>query len=200
MRRWLVTLAWALPLLLAAGLLVAVVGLRIAGYVPVVVGGSSMEPTIPYGSLAFTKETPVDDVHKGDVITFNPPGDTPRITHRVDKVVDRGGVPWFVTKGDANESIDDPQAWSGAPSESKAIPGVRYNTGSAPVYQFHVPYVGRPIAWLRQHPQIWLFALIVPMAIILVNVLSWIWSDELGTSYAKTRAKLRERARRRERT
>lgn len=69
------------------------------------VRSGSMEPSIPTGSVIYTR--PVSDpseLKAGDVITFEE-GDF-LITHRIQEVDQRDGELFFVTKGDANEERD----------------------------------------------------------------------------------------------
>ena len=88
---------------------------------PAVVMSGSMEPTLPVGSVVFIDEMAADEVEIGDAIAFRI-GEN-YVTHRIlDK---KDGC--YVTKGDANDSMDP---WQIAPSqvEGKVI--------------FSIPYVG----------------------------------------------------------
>lgn len=78
---------------------------KAAGYDTYVVVSGSMEPTIPVGSLVFSKETDPSQLAMGDVIVFMSVTreDTP-ITHRVVSNDTTKSV--IVTKGDANERED----------------------------------------------------------------------------------------------
>ena len=77
-----------------------------AGYRPEPVLSGSMEPMMPTGSLIVVKKVPASTVRVGDVITFQQPGGTDLLTHRVVKIESRGGQPVYTTKGDANDSAD----------------------------------------------------------------------------------------------
>ena len=67
----------------------------------------SMAPALPVGSLVVTATVPGASVRPGDVITFEVPGRPGMlVTHRVHSLVDVQGVPFFVTKGDANGVTD----------------------------------------------------------------------------------------------
>jgi signal peptidase len=86
-----------------------------------VVSGS-MEPTIPIGSLIYSGKFNLDDLKKGDIITFARTGEGGKssvVTHRIDDVKKAEIVMFtpdkkeqritkisFVTKGDANGSAD----------------------------------------------------------------------------------------------
>jgi signal peptidase len=68
-----------------------------------VIGGGSMEPTIPKGSLILA--VPADDYAVGDVVAVQHGGSTP-YTHRITRLAELDGVPYVETKGDANEGPD----------------------------------------------------------------------------------------------
>ncbi|MFH1561331.1 MAG: signal peptidase I [Patescibacteria group bacterium] len=90
------------------------------------VSSGSMEPTIPAGSLIYAGRFEVDQLKKGDIITFrvkNPDNGTVSVvTHRIDKVIKEEAVAeleddgqtnqkkilnyQFVTKGDTNNDVD----------------------------------------------------------------------------------------------
>lgn len=84
----------------------------------------SMEPEIPVGSVVFVKETDVNTIETGDVITYRLSGET-MVTHRVVKVDKE--TQQFITKGDANETEDaSPVAYSDVIGKD----------------WFHVPFLG----------------------------------------------------------
>ncbi len=66
----------------------------------------SMAPALPVGSIVVTTSVPAADIAPGDVITFQPPGRSYLVTHRVAGVVADVAGPAFVTKGDANAVQD----------------------------------------------------------------------------------------------
>jgi signal peptidase len=70
-----------------------------------IVGGGSMEPSIPLGSLVIA--TPVDalTIAPGDVVTIRADNGVV-ITHRVRRVVDLAEGRFFELKGDANPGVD----------------------------------------------------------------------------------------------
>lgn len=119
------------------GLLLAAVALAAAVVVvPRALGGTaltvltgSMEPTIRPGDLVAIRPTPVEQLHVGDVITFQPrPGDPTLITHRIVRIqlgAATGTV--VVTRGDAN-GADDPPIIP-AQVKGKVV--------------YHLPYAGR---------------------------------------------------------
>ena len=129
-----------------------------------IIVGHSMEPTIPLYSVIIDEEVPPSQIRKGDVITFQEPDQPDRkVTHRVARIeYSKEGTIGFITKGDNNESRDP---WR-----------VEYS-GSAYRVKTHVPRVG----WLMIQSQTkWARLLLValPVLIILVEFLRWLWRDE----------------------
>ncbi|MGI6020782.1 MAG: signal peptidase I [Lachnospiraceae bacterium] len=83
----------------------------IAGYVPLRVLTSSMEPEFSKGDMIIIKKSGISDINIGDVVTFfDPSGDeTDILSHRVvDIRYDVDGAKCLITKGDANPSEDIP--------------------------------------------------------------------------------------------
>ncbi|HEY46583.1 MAG TPA: signal peptidase I [Anaerolineae bacterium] len=76
------------------------------GVQPTVVSGVSMEPAVMSGDVVITREVPAESVEVGDIIRFRR-GDT-YILHRVVEVQMDGGEFQFITRGDANYSLDPP--------------------------------------------------------------------------------------------
>src|SRR5918911_1560037 len=101
-------LAAQLALVVAA---VALVGLgllpRTGWYRPVTVLSGSMRPAFAPGDMVVVTPEPVENVRRGQVISYRIPiGDHHVQTHRVIKVVRRGPHPLVRTKGDANPVAD----------------------------------------------------------------------------------------------
>ena len=97
----------ALVLLLA----VAVVVLpKIAGATPVTILTTSMEPTLPPGTLIVVKPVAARVVHVGDVVTYQiRPGDPAVVSHRVVAITHTStGAFTLTTKGDNNAHADPP--------------------------------------------------------------------------------------------
>lgn len=107
---------------LATGLSVGLLGLvlfvaavvivipRAAGATPVTVLTSSMEPSLPPGTLVVVKPKAVHDIRVGDVITYQiRSGDPAVISHRVIAITTSttSGMT-FTTKGDNNAEADPP--------------------------------------------------------------------------------------------
>lgn len=78
----------------------------ITGGATFVVGGGSMEPTIPLGAVVVA--TPVDahDLAIGDVVSLQVGERHTIFTHRIVRTLERDGAIWLQTKGDANEKND----------------------------------------------------------------------------------------------
>lgn len=75
---------WALDVAAAFGVLcvAALAGSHALGIRPLIVAGSSMEPSLPLGSLAVAIETPVERLVVGDVVSVVR-DDGARVTHRL---------------------------------------------------------------------------------------------------------------------
>jgi signal peptidase I len=106
-----VRLSWSFARSAAAGMIVALV---LAAAVPVVLGGrsfsvmsGSMEPSIATGDLIVAMPIDPGDARSGDVVTFADPERKGRLlTHRVASATRRGDSYSFVTKGDANRTVE----------------------------------------------------------------------------------------------
>ncbi|MGN8026428.1 signal peptidase I [Microbacterium sp. 22242] len=89
----------------------------------------SMAPTIPTGSVAIVQQIPASQVHVGDVVTVDRPGELP-VTHRVRAVADGSvsGERLLTLRGDANAQDDV------APYPVSTVRIVRFSVpGLAPV-------------------------------------------------------------------
>ncbi len=94
----------------------------------------SMRPTIPPGSLVLVRRVPNAQLHIGDVVTYiNPRNTQQTITHRIIELKPQAGLPGFITKGDANNSADQPIL--GGNVVGKVI--------------WHVGVVGRIVNWSK---------------------------------------------------
>ena len=94
----------ALAVLGTLALLITLTTLDMTGHRLFVVGGASMEPSIPKGSLVITRDTFPVALGVGDVVTYQHHGAT--VTHRIAAVADYGDARIFTTKGDANDAAD----------------------------------------------------------------------------------------------
>ncbi|SNR64651.1 signal peptidase, endoplasmic reticulum-type [Haloechinothrix alba] len=99
---------WLFWLVVAGLVALAVAAVAVpaaAGGKSVIVQTGSMEPALPAGSLAVTRERPVAEIAENDIVTFTANGDL-LVTHRVVAVEHGAGGAELVTKGDANEDPD----------------------------------------------------------------------------------------------
>ena len=145
---------------------------------PQLVGGSetyivrtgSMEPSIPVGSVIFTKDVPPESLEEKDIITFQSGDDTDSnlITHRIIDIRERNGIE-FKTKGDANEDPD-----SGWISQDQVKEKHLYT----------VPYFGFLLDGLKSPAGIFLL-IVIPGALIVSgeirNILNEIEIEEVNS-------------------
>ncbi len=95
----------ALVVTVLVGLLVGRL-LPLLGHDALIIGGHSMEPTIPLGSTVVLERVPAEALAVGDIVTLRV-GPKPSIyTHRIVRLVDLDGVPHIETRGDANPAPD----------------------------------------------------------------------------------------------
>jgi signal peptidase len=130
LRRLLDLALLALILTVLASLTVARLVPAITGGPTYVVGGGSMEPTVPLGSVVVDVPVAASDLHVGDIVSIKVGPNESIFTHRIASVFTLDGAPWIRTKGDANETADP----SGVPAS--AVTGRVSMT---------IPYLGYPI-------------------------------------------------------
>ncbi len=137
------------------------------------VTSGSMEPTLPVGSLIYSKPVNVNDLQEGDIITYNlinpQTNQTSIVTHRITKVINEETLKTytdpetgeereqtlkrheFVTKGDANNTEDS------------------YTIPSGNVigrYAWQIPYLGNVTGFV-QRPQGFLLFVLIPAGILI---------------------------------
>ncbi len=107
------TLRRLLDLLLVALILTVLASVVVARVVPVitggptyVVGGGSMEPTIPLGSVVVDAPASESDIAVGKLVSIQVGPQRAVFTHRIVQMVDRDGALWIRTRGDANPTPD----------------------------------------------------------------------------------------------
>ena len=89
------------------GALALIVVPKATGARPLTVLSGSMEPTYDIGSVVIVRPVDTDELAIGDVITFQPVSDDPRLTtHRIDGFAFGAEGKQFVTKGDNNDTVD----------------------------------------------------------------------------------------------
>lgn len=120
------------------------------GYKPLVVLSGSMEPTYKVGSVIYYHKVDFGELHVDDVITFKESNKS--ITHRINRI--ENGK--FITKGDANDSVD-PNL-------------VEYNQVDGKVINIYLPYLGYYIKEVNKN----IYPTII---IIVVLVLEFILSN-----------------------
>ncbi len=106
LRRILDALLIGLILVVLAGVVLGRV-VPLTGRQTLIVGGGSMEPSIPLGAVVVTEPVAATDLQIGDVVSLRSGPELRTIfTHRVTRVITRTDGPWLETKGDANARID----------------------------------------------------------------------------------------------
>ena len=152
-------LSWPVYLCIAVGLLIAAP--MVAGYRPVVVLSGSMEPTYHVGSIIYYKEASFEQIAQGDPITFHAEEGGTLITHRV---VEKSEINReFVTKGDANKTVD--------PNP------VSYGNVAGKTSKLTIPYAGYLITIGRKPIVMAILAMILVMGMLGDN---WMPEKEKG--------------------
>lgn len=118
----------------------------------------SMQPLIPAGSIVYTQK--VNNLSIGDIISYEKVGVT--ITHRIFDIKRDNSKIVYLTKGDANNTLD---------SESITADKV---IGKA---QFHFPYVGKLLISIRTLNGF--LAFIIFPSIIFIGLELWNIKEEL---------------------
>lgn len=137
----------------------------IAGIRSMVVLSGSMEPKIPTGSVVYIQ--PSNKYSIDDVVTFTT-DEGMTVTHRiVDSNTTENGLQ-FVTKGDANSSVDS-QFVTQSQIMGKSI--------------FSLPYLGYVVNFLKT-PKGFLFAIIIP-TIVFIGLELWAIKKEIEKSVEK---------------
>ena len=143
---------------------VAAVGLPFAvGERPYTVLSGSMEPAIGTGDIVVVERISPPQARIGDVVTFSDPHSSGRlITHRVRSSRRRGRRVDFVTKGDANNTVE---RWR-IPADG-VISRVRYR----------VPEVGR-LALLTRRRGGLVVLVLVPLLLLAIHEIARIWRPQ----------------------
>ncbi|MDR1800144.1 MAG: signal peptidase I, partial [Bifidobacteriaceae bacterium] len=126
---------------------------------PAIVVSGSMEPTLPVGSVTFTKTVDASQVEVGDIVTVPQVGAEGVVTHRVvsTTALDDGRYE-LVLRGDANK-LDDP---------------VPYTVRSVNEYHFKIPHLGTCLMWAKAHR--------LAAALILIGALVFMFIGRTRTS------------------
>jgi signal peptidase I len=144
----------------SAGLLITISALNLLGFRSLVVMSGSMAPVLRTGDLVIDRQVTPLQVRTGDIVTFRDPNDATRlITHRVQSVHPVGDAVAFVTKGDANNSV---QGWS------------IHSEGTMGRVVVRIPLAGYLIFWARS--RFGVFAvLVIPTILMGASFLIRIW-------------------------
>lgn len=125
---------WDVPISLFLIILAALV----SGFFPLYmigVGSSSMSPSIKKGDAVIIKKiNKSTDIKKGDIIVFRYEKKT--VIHRVDSISSASSQTVYITKGDANNSIDSSVV------KRKQIKGI---------VKLKVPFIAYPTVWLSEY-------------------------------------------------
>jgi signal peptidase len=132
-RRLLDLVLLAMILTVLASLVVARLVPAITGGPTYVVGGGSMEPTIPIGAVVVDLPVAASDLQVGDVVSVKVGPQQALFTHRITRTLERDGAVWIQTKGDANPTPD---------------PSIIPATAVAGRVSTVIPYLGYPIQLL----------------------------------------------------
>ena len=120
----------------------------------------SMEPAIAAGDVVIDERIAPTAARVGDVVTFRDPEDQSRlITHRVRSIRREGSHLWFVTQGDANNTVERWRIAAG---------------GELGRVAYTVPWVGH-VAVLSQTPLGLALLLVVPLLLLGLDELARIW-------------------------
>ena len=153
------TLGWA-AVGLGVGIALAIVAPLALGQRPYTVLSGSMEPAIGTGDVVVVKRIAPLDAQVGKVVTFSDPKHPDRlITHRVRSAHRRGSQVDFVTKGDANNTVE---RWRVA------------KDGEISQVQYRVPEVGRLALFAHSGPGLVLLVLL-PVLLLGVHEFARIW-------------------------
>lgn len=131
------------------------------GHHTFIIGGGSMEPSIPIGSLVLATATDPDTVVAGDILTIRADSGVV-VTHRVIRAVDLPAGRSFEMRGDANRSAD------GGLVPADAIVGA---------VSYYIPYAGYVQAFLSTTP-----GLIAALSILATLYLAHLLLGLLGSA------------------
>ena len=132
------------------------------GYKPLVVISGSMEPILKVGGILYYENYDINDFKKGDILVYKTKKHI--VSHRVVKRVNNG----FITKGDANKTIDKKK------KKSTQILGKGTN--------FSIPYIGYYGDYIYHH-KILLFGSTLFIIIDYIN--EYIILKKEGSKYKK---------------
>ena len=122
--------------LIAAGIVVAVIGVAGGGWAVQPILSGSMRPGFPLGGVVVAERMPVTDLQVRDVVIFHPPSEpTIDYVHRVISLRREGSTVVIRTQGDANLY---PDPWT-----------LRLHGRYVYVARFTLPLLGYPAVWVH---------------------------------------------------
>ena len=157
-RRWALDAAAAFGVLCLASL----AGSHALGVRPLIVAGSSMEPSLPLGSLAVAVETPVERLVVGDVVSVVR-DDGARVTHRlveVDPIDPVGG-----TAGAERPFVGGPAELTLQGDANPGPDATRPVATSVDRVVWTVPGLGAALRWLRSPTSTFVFGALAGVGI-----------------------------------
>lgn len=116
----------------------------------------SMEPALKTGGVIVTKLVPLEEIKVGDIICFQLDHQI-IVAHRVIRIFEREGKPWFQTKGDANEEPDLNLVSSKGGEIAKVV--------------FYLPYLGYLVSFVKSKLGFLIFV------VILGTLIAWCIRD-----------------------
>ena len=112
----------------------------------------SMSPKLKAGDIVIIREVSKDSIKVGDVVTYNT--DNLLITHRVNQIVNKDNNILFITKGDANNTVDTDAIRANQIMGKKII---------------RLPYAGYVSRFISRYFVLFLFFIILYIAIIIIK-------------------------------
>ena len=163
---------------LLVALAIFLVGFRIIGFDTYVVLSGSMEPVHKTGALIYARDADTSTLETGDVITFQSPGSSTIVTHRIIDITDDGTGRYFQTKGDANAEPDAQLV-----PESNVIGKVA----------FSVPYLGYLANYIQNPPGLYFAAAAGVILVLLMFISDMLMEDDEKTMKKKSKNKKKKK-------
>lgn len=123
------------------------------GYKPLVVISGSMEPTLKVGGILYYEKMELEDFKINDILVYKTKDHI--ISHRIVNIVDDG----FITKGDANNSVDNNL--------------INKNQVLGKGTNWSIPYIGYYADFIYTHK----YLLYISLSIIVVDLLNDFYRD-----------------------
>lgn len=123
------------------------------GHKPLVVISGSMEPTLKVGGILYYEKMELEDFKINDILVYKTKDHI--ISHRIVNIVDDG----FITKGDANNSVDNNL--------------INKNQVLGKGTNWSIPYIGYYADFIYTHK----YLLYISLSIIVVDLLNDFYRD-----------------------